>query len=194
MAKGKKLESSQRGIAFSTVSALEVSILILIVGAGTFNKTETGTFTMGSLSGLIQTYIGEVGVFIFAIGFIAAALSSMLAVPLGAGLTVHSVFSECPEEKEAATTSQETRPLDAERGEQEGGPTTVGAAGDQAKKTKGDESREPLTGAGTEEMKVEDVEAGQGACKELPRWIYWGIISAMVIIAAVVISLNGKEE
>merc|ERR1719357_1791082 len=38
MAKGKALESSQRGIAFSTISALEVSVLILIVGAGTFHE------------------------------------------------------------------------------------------------------------------------------------------------------------
>ena len=101
MAKGKKLESSQRGILFSTVSALEVSILILIVGAGSFNTTNgTEEFSISILSGLIKEYIGEIGVFVFAIGFVAAALSSMLAVPLGAGLTVESVFSECDEERE----------------------------------------------------------------------------------------------
>ena len=37
------------------------------------------------------------GVVIFALGFIAAALSSMLTVPLGAALTAESVFSEMPE-------------------------------------------------------------------------------------------------
>ena len=34
MAEGKKLRAAQRGIAFSTVSAFVVSVLILIVGAG----------------------------------------------------------------------------------------------------------------------------------------------------------------
>ena len=34
MAEGKKLRSAQRGIAFSTMSAFIVSVLILIVGAG----------------------------------------------------------------------------------------------------------------------------------------------------------------
>ena len=34
MAEGKKLGSAQRGIAFSTLSAFIVSVLILIVGAG----------------------------------------------------------------------------------------------------------------------------------------------------------------
>ena len=41
------------------------------------------------------------GVVVFAIGFIAAALSSMLTVPLGAALTADSIFSdeELPAEK-----------------------------------------------------------------------------------------------
>ena len=34
IAEGKKLRSAQRGIAFSTMSAFIVSVLILIVGAG----------------------------------------------------------------------------------------------------------------------------------------------------------------
>merc|ERR1712130_742487 len=38
MAVGKELEPTQRGIAFSTISALEVSVLILIVGAGTADE------------------------------------------------------------------------------------------------------------------------------------------------------------
>jgi len=98
MAKGKKLESSQRGIAFSTISALEVSVLILIVGAGTFHEDSSEPFSIKMLANLIRSLIGEVGVFIFAVGFIAAALSSMLAVPLGAALTADSLFSRCEEE------------------------------------------------------------------------------------------------
>jgi Mn2+/Fe2+ NRAMP family transporter len=97
MAKGKALESSQRGIAFSTISALEVSVLILIVGAGTFQADSSEPFSIKMLADLIRSLIGEVGVFIFAVGFIAAALSSMLAVPLGAALTADSLFSRCEE-------------------------------------------------------------------------------------------------
>merc|ERR1712158_326965 len=97
MAVGKELEPTQRGIAFSTISALEVSVLILIVGAGTAEEN-TGGFSIQALSNLIESLIGKVGVYVFAIGFIAAALSSMLAVPLGAALTAESVFSQCREE------------------------------------------------------------------------------------------------
>jgi len=93
MAVGKELEPTQRGIAFSTISALEVSVLILIVGAGTAEET-TGGFSIQALANLIETLIGRVGVYVFAIGFIAAALSSMLAVPLGAAITAESVFSQ----------------------------------------------------------------------------------------------------
>ena len=99
MAKGKALESSQRGIAFSTIAALEVSVLILIVGAGTFQEDSSEPFSIKMLADLIRSLIGEVGVFIFAVGFIAAALSSMLAVPLGAALTADSLFSRCEEEE-----------------------------------------------------------------------------------------------
>lgn len=118
MAVGKELEPTQRGIAFSTISALEVSVLILIVGAGTAEET-TGGFSIQALSNLIESLIGKAGVYIFAIGFIAAALSSMLAVPLGAALTAESVFSQCreeldekEEEEDAATTELENKLLD----------------------------------------------------------------------------------
>ena len=117
MAVGKELEPTQRGIAFSTISALEVSVLILIVGAGTSEET-TGGFSIQALSNLIESLIGKAGVYIFAIGFIAAALSSMLAVPLGAALTAESVFSQCreeldeKEEEEDAATELENKLLD----------------------------------------------------------------------------------
>merc|ERR1712106_891763 len=114
MAKGKKLESSQRGIAFSTISALEVSVLILIVGAGTFHEDSSEPFSIKMLANLIRSLIGEVGVFIFAVGFIAAALSSMLAVPLGAALTADSLFSRCEEEKEGKCSpivKEDTKPI-----------------------------------------------------------------------------------
>merc|ERR1712130_960054 len=114
---GKELEPTQRGIAFSTISALEGSVLILIVGAGTADEN-TGGFSIQALSNLIESLIGKAGVYVFAIGFIAAALSSMLAVPLGAALTAESVFSQCreeldgKEEEEDAATELENKLLD----------------------------------------------------------------------------------
>lgn len=203
MAKGKKLESSQRGILFSTVSALEVSILILIVGAGTFDKPTHEGFSISILSGLIQQYIGEIGVFVFAVGFVAAALSSMLAVPLGAGLTVESVFSECDEEREdweninkenddvwnpaiekpILKVTQETENsclMSEERAED---------AEEKEAATAADEAKQPLNEAGTT---MESMEEGRRENRTLPRPVYWAIISVMVLVATVVISCNGK--
>ena len=110
MAEGKKLRSAQRGIAFSTMSAFIVSVLILIVGAGyhadkypdissTSNVTMEGEvsgrrFSITDLATFLYQYVGQAGVAVYSIGFIAAALSSMLTVPLGAALTADSVFSD----------------------------------------------------------------------------------------------------
>ena len=47
----------------------------------------------------IQSLTGKIGVLFVAIGFIATALSSMLAMPLGAYLTADSLFSQCEEEE-----------------------------------------------------------------------------------------------
>ena len=161
MAVGKELEPTQRGIAFSTISALEVSVLILIVGAGTAEET-TGGFSIQALSNLIESLIGTVGVYVFAIGFIAAALSSMLAVPLGAALTAESVFSQCreeleekEEEEDAATTELENKLLDHKKisemskdAEAAGG-SEPGAAGEE-------EQREPLKKSEEETGEEED--------------------------------------
>ena len=95
MAEGKTLKSAQRGIAFSTFMALIVSILILIVGDGTHQKSK-GVFTIANLAEIIEKLTGKAGLWVFGIGFIAAALSSMLTVPLGAALTAESVFSIPP--------------------------------------------------------------------------------------------------
>merc|ERR1719412_2055121 len=108
MAKGKSLDSAQRGIAFSTISAMEVSVLILIVGAETFPETGEKSdepFSIEILANLIRSLCGEIGVIVFAVGFISAALSSMLAVPLGAALTADSLFSEVAVPLGAALTA-----------------------------------------------------------------------------------------
>ena len=95
MAKGKDLSTAQRGIALSVTSALVVSALILIVGAGFHHDGGPVTsFTISQLSKFIEQWVGQTGVIIFAIGFIAAALSSMLTIPLGAAITADTVFSQ----------------------------------------------------------------------------------------------------
>ena len=94
MAKGKSIGETQRGIAFSTMAALCVSVLILIVGSGMQDQDSSESFTISQLSQFIQDYVGQAGVVVFAVGFIAAAFSSMLTVPLGAALTADSIFSD----------------------------------------------------------------------------------------------------
>eukprot|EP00092_Neocalanus_flemingeri_P003800 GFUD01004093.1.p1 GENE.GFUD01004093.1~~GFUD01004093.1.p1 ORF type:complete len:552 (-),score=122.95 GFUD01004093.1:17-1672(-) len=100
MAKGRELGSAQRGIAFSTVSAVAVSILILIVGSGFHQEGGSTTFTISQLSEFIKQFLGTAGVVVFSLGFIAAALSSILTCPLAAALTADSVLTFKKEEKE----------------------------------------------------------------------------------------------
>ena len=107
------------------------------------------------------------GVVIFALGFIAAALSSMLTVPLGAALTAESVFSEMPE-KTMEPVGRDNPNFSDEQG----------VAGQQSKK------------AAVVEMEMAVDKEG----KQLPRWIYLGIMFGMVIISVVVISANGKQQ
>ena len=69
------MDSAQRGIAFSTISAMEVSVLILIVGAETFPETGEKSdkpFSIEILANLIRSLCGEIGVIVFAVGFISA--------------------------------------------------------------------------------------------------------------------------
>ena len=94
MADGKTLAAARRGIAFSTAAALLVSSLILIVGSGSRAELVEDSFTISLLSEFIRTYVGDVGVSVFALGFIAAGLSSMLTVPLGAIIAAESLLIE----------------------------------------------------------------------------------------------------
>jgi len=171
MAVGKELEPTQRGIAFSTISALEVSVLILIVGAGTAEET-TGGFSIQALSNLIESLIGKAGVYVFAIGFIAAALSSMLAVPLGAALTAESVFSQCreeldekEEEEDAATTELENKLLD-HKVVSEMSKDEEAAGGSEQAGYEDSQQREPLKKKTDEETGEEDDEVPPMASPE----------------------------
>ena len=97
MANGKTLKNARSGIACSTSLAMIVSVLILIVGS--IIDQEEGSekpFTIQLIGDTVQKKTGTFGLVVYALGFIAAAVSSMLAVPLGAALTVYSVFSDPP--------------------------------------------------------------------------------------------------
>eukprot|EP00091_Calanus_sinicus_P016194 TRINITY_DN35463_c0_g1_i1.p2 TRINITY_DN35463_c0_g1~~TRINITY_DN35463_c0_g1_i1.p2 ORF type:complete len:111 (+),score=47.21 TRINITY_DN35463_c0_g1_i1:41-334(+) len=76
----------------------------MIVGSGYHQEGSSAKFTITQLAVFIEQFVGQSGVVVFAIGFIAAALSSMLTVPLGAALTADSVFSEEREEEEGIGT------------------------------------------------------------------------------------------
>merc|ERR1712130_1034663 len=100
MAKGKEIGAAQRGIAFSSISALMVSGLILIVGSGAYKEGSSNKFSISVLGKFIEQFVGEAGVIVFAVGFMAAALSSQLTCPLAAVLTIDSVFTEKKIEKD----------------------------------------------------------------------------------------------
>jgi len=64
----------------------------MIVGQGTYVQSD-GKFTIASLAGLIEEHTGKFGIWMYGIGFIAAAFSSMLVVPLASAVTAESVFT-----------------------------------------------------------------------------------------------------
>lgn len=219
MAKGKTLDSAQRGIAFSTISAMEVSVLILIVGAETFPETsETEKsdepFSIEILANLIRSLTGEIGVIVFAVGFISAALSSMLAVPLGAALTADSLFSE--EEEEGAgqgkiestnvykpveplklTQQQQQQDVEANVEPDVGNETPEDQEAGQMAEDEASrlqlvvEEGEQTIPALNSPRSPDIPEDGQSkAVKQLPRPVYWSIISVMVAVASIVIGMN----
>merc|ERR1719431_925561 len=159
LAKGKELISAQRGIAFSTVSALMVSVLIMIVGAGYNNQGASAQFSITQLGGFIEQFVGQTGVVIFAVGFIAAALSSMLTVPLGAALTADSVFSEDKEDLNEKVGTDNPNFEDDDMNQQK-----------------------------TEKSTKVELEIAETEPQKLPRFVYLGIIFIMVLISTVVIS------
>jgi len=165
MAKGRQMGAAQRGIAFSTLSAFIVSVLILIVGAGFHSSDGDKGFTISDLADFIETVVFKTGVIIFSLGFIAAALSSMLTVPLGAALTAESVFSDEEEEK------VEKIGMDNPNFEDD----------------------LHANGVKNSKANVQMEEPGTGATQKFPKWAYLGIMFVMVTIATVVISANADR-
>ena len=111
MAEGKDLKAAQRGIGFSTIGAFSCSALILVVGSANFNNGSTDQFEIADISQAIVKFFGTAGVIIYAIGFIAAALSSMLTTALGAALTANSMFSTDKEITLGDGTTQSSRTM-----------------------------------------------------------------------------------
>ena len=94
------MKSAQRGIAFSTFCAFLVSSLILIVGSGDYgNEIIDHEFEIADIADAVSKFFGTTGVVIYSLGFISAALSSMLTVCLGAALTADSLFSADKDQK-----------------------------------------------------------------------------------------------
>ena len=187
MAEGKKLGPSQRGIAFSTASALLISVLILMVGDGaTATKRK---FDIPILSDLIEATVGVAGRWIFGFGFIAAALSSMCTVPLGAGLTAQSVFSDTSTTESKPCQEEGTLPPSIETGNS-AAPTT--AKGIENKISPADKfvpegHKASFHSASCQAfVQVED----RKSSSQLPAWAYLSIMSSIVIIAAFVISFD----
>ena len=91
------MKSAQRGIAFSTFCAFLVSSLILIVGSGDYGNEiidePADEFEIADIAEAVSKFFGTTGVVMYSLGFISAALSSMLTVCLGAALTADSLFS-----------------------------------------------------------------------------------------------------
>lgn len=184
MARGRDLGPAQRGILFSTIGAMVASMLILIVGAGTFTRQSSQGFTVDILATLIQEYIGIIGVYVFSIGFIAAAVSSMLTTPLGAALTAESVFAQSQEELQDKTDFEE------DSGEVKGNNDEFieQSAKIMEDETKMLESRKSMVALGEESFLEERLEL-----KTLPRWVYWIIMTSIVLVAVVIISCNAPR-
>ena len=148
---------------------------------------------------MIQKYINVVGVYIFAFGFIAAALSSMLTVPLGAALTADRVFGKCQEEVEVeevpegaehpayskAVEEQETVAGEITENDTPATPTHAMPASPTKLVPKTEDENEK-----TRDIKISIEEPS--VLKTLPRSIYLAIMTVMVSIAVIVISCDGK--
>ena len=161
MAEGKTLRNAQRGIAFSTFCAFLVSSLILIVGSGDHGDEITDEFQIADIADAVERFFGTTGVVIYAMGFISAALSSMLTVSLGAALTANSMFTYDPDQK---------------REPKEAGKDNEAFQGDI--ELRADTKKE------SDKLKAEEESA------KMPRWIYLSIMFSMVVLSTAVISAN----
>ena len=191
LVKGRQLKSAQRGIAFSTFCAFLVSSLILIVGSGDYgNEIIDHEFEIADIADAVSKFFGTTGVVIYSLGFISAALSSMLTVCLGAALTADSLFSA--DHKDQKISKREASGVNNEGIYPD---TAKPAAKDetiQNREVKGinnqglaSDAENQCTDVKTEISSLTETKGGK-----MPRWIYLGIMFSMVFVSTVVISAN----
>ncbi len=58
------------------------------------NNRDSGDYEIEFLAELIDDILGSAGVWVFSLGFVASAVSSMLANPLGSAVASDSMFTE----------------------------------------------------------------------------------------------------
>ena len=123
---------------------------------------------------------------VFAVGFIAAALSSMLTVALGAAITADTVYSDCATTTATATGSCRDGDDD---------PTAGGRHDDYGSIEKnggGGGSSIKMTTTSQELQSRPSSEAAAEKVQKLPRWAYQGMMWLMVLIATAIVSANGE--
>ena len=194
MAEGRQLKSAQRGIAFSTFCAFLVSSLILIVGSGDYGNEiidePADEFEIADIAEAVSKFFGTTGVVMYSLGFISAALSSMLTVCLGAALTADSLFSA---DKDQNISNREASEIDNEEIYPD---SAIPAAKDetiQNREVKGTDNQSLASDAENQFTDIKTVEISsltETKGSKMPRWIYLGIMFSMVLVSTVVISAN----
>ena len=194
LAEGRQLKSAQRGIAFSTFCAFLVSSLILIVGSGDYGNEiidePADEFEIADIADAVSKFFGTTGVVIYSLGFISAALSSMLTVCLGAALTADSLFSA--DHKDQKISKREASGVNNEGIYPD---TAKPAAKDetiQNREVKGIDNQGLASDAENQctDVKTEISSLTETKGGKMPRWIYLGIMFSMVFVSTVVISAN----
>lgn len=114
LAEGENLGKAQRGIAFAVMASLVVSVLIMIIGDGVekVEDQDGSAFTILYMADLIEEAVGIPGLWVFGIGFIAAAISSVITVALAAALTCDSMLGERKDETNQDEEGQKQREID----------------------------------------------------------------------------------
>ena len=69
------------------------------LSSGDYGNEIVDEFEIADIAEAVSKFFGTTGVVIYSLGFMSAALSSMLTVCLGAALTADSLFSEDKDEK-----------------------------------------------------------------------------------------------
>ena len=195
MAEGRQLKSAQRGIAFSTFCAFLVSSLILIVGSGDHKNEIIDEFEIADIADAVSKFCGTTGVVIYSLGFISAALSSMLTVCLGAALTADSLFSA--DHKDQKISKREASGIDNEEIYPDAAKPDAAkpAAKDetiQNREMKGIDNQGLASDAENQftDVETEIISVTETKGRKMPRWIYLGIMFSMVFVSTVVISAN----